>query len=348
MIETNARRFVLYWLGSGCFLIFIMVLVGGITRLTGSGLSMVDWKLIMGTIPPLNESEWLTAFEAYKQFPEYDVKHAGFDLSDFKLIFFWEYLHRMIGRLIGLVFIIPFIILLIRKKIRGVFIWKLLLLFSLGGLQGFFGWYMVKSGLAEIPHVSHFRLALHLITAFVTFALTWWLILSILFPERVEGTGDNVGLHATVLIVLTFIQIIYGAFVAGLKAGLFYNTYPKMGDKWIAEGVYAMEPFYRNFIEGVAGVQFVHRYIAIFLLLYIFYMLFRYMRKAINLYLGNALIYLAVVGLTQVLLGIFTLIYGVPLALAVLHQIGAFLMLMVLIYLLRVSRYAPVKHPISG
>ena len=339
MIENSARRFVIYWLATGCFLIFSMVVVGGITRLTGSGLSMVEWKLIMGSIPPMNDAEWQETFEAYKQFPEFEIQPPDFSLSDFKAIFFWEYLHRLIGRLIGIVFVVPFLYLLLKKKISGPLVWKLMVLFGLGALQGFFGWYMVKSGLINMPHVSHFRLAVHLITAFVTFAFTWWLILGIVFPDKRVDASKKVGLHAAILLGLTFLQIVYGAFVAGLKAGFFYNTYPKMGDQWIAEGVFAMQPLYMNFLEGIAGVQFIHRYLAIVLVLYTFYLLFRYMRSVDNPLLANALIYICIVGLTQVMLGIFTLIFGVPTALAVLHQVGAFMMLMVLVYTLRVSSF---------
>ena len=339
MIQDSARRQVIYWLASGCFLIFLMVLIGGITRLTGSGLSMVNWSLIMGSVPPTNQTAWLEVFESYKQFPEFQTRPPDFDLSDFKQIFYWEYIHRMLGRLIGLVFIVPFIYFLLKKKISGTFVWKLLILFALGALQGFFGWYMVKSGLVNDPHVSHFRLALHLVTALVTFTYTWWLILECIYTVRVEEPFRKERKITAVLLVLIFIQIIYGAFVAGLKSGLFYNTFPKMGEQWIAEGVFALTPMYLNFIEGVAGVQFVHRYLGIFITLYAMYMFYQSKKNRLSDLMNQAVIYIFSVVIIQVILGIFTLVFGVPLILAVLHQVGAFMLLMVLVYTIRVSKY---------
>jgi cytochrome c oxidase assembly protein subunit 15 len=294
----------------------------------------------MGSVPPTNQAEWLDVFESYKQYPEFQTRPIGFDLTDFKQIFYWEYLHRMIGRLIGLVFIIPFIYFLVKKKISGVFVWKLTILFALGAFQGFVGWFMVKSGLVNDPHVSHFRLALHLFTALLTFTYTWWLILECIYTDRNEHSFRKEQRLTAILLVLIFIQIIYGAFVAGLKSGLFYNTFPKMGEQWIADGVFALEPIYLNFLEGIAGVQFVHRYLGIFIVIYALYMFYQSKKNKLSDLLNQAVIYLLVVVLVQVILGIFTLILGVPLILAVLHQVGAFMMLMVLVYTIRVSKYS--------
>ena len=175
---------VIIWLFTGCFLIFVMVIVGGITRLTHSGLSISDYKLISGTIPPMNEQEWIEAFELYKQYPEYQKLHYHFELEDFKDIYFWEWLHRVIGRFIGIVFILPFLYFLFTKQLTGSTIKKSLVLFILGGFQGFLGWYMVKSGLVDIPAVSHYRLAMHLVTAFITFAYAFWVALDLIYPKK--------------------------------------------------------------------------------------------------------------------------------------------------------------------
>jgi cytochrome c oxidase assembly protein subunit 15 len=317
---------VIIWLLSGCLLIFAMVIVGGITRLTGAGLSMVDWNLFMGAIPPLNHQQWVEAFEQYKQFPEFQEKNYMFSLVEFKNIFFWEYIHRLLGRFIGLVFIIPFIYFLIKKRLSKKLMGQCTLLLFMGGAQGFIGWWMVKSGLVNNPDVSHFRLATHLITAFLTFAYTLWIMLSLVYPQK---NYSNRRLHtlSLMLLIILIIQIVYGAFVAGLDAGKVYNTWPKMDGKWITEAVYAMSPLWENFVNGLAGVQFIHRelaYVVLGLIIYIFFkarslQLIKIEQQAVNLLLITACL--------QVILGITTLIMGVPIWLGVAHQIGAFLLL---------------------
>ena len=182
MTKTNPS--IIIWLFSGCLLIFIMVIIGGLTRLTGSGLSMVDWNLVKGIIPPLTPYEWQETFNLYKQYPEYQIKNYNLSLSEFKTIFFWEYLHRMIGRLLGLVFIIPFVYFLITKQLDKKLIIRTSILLFLGSTQAFLGWWMVKSGLVDKPDVSHFRLAAHLTTAFITFSYTFWIILTLIFPNK--------------------------------------------------------------------------------------------------------------------------------------------------------------------
>ncbi len=339
MIREDSRSQVILWLTSGCILIFLMVLIGGITRLTGSGLSMTDWKLISGSVPPMNEAEWTESFEAYKQFPEYEIQPRGFSLSDYKRIFWWEYIHRALGRFIGIVFIVPFLYFLIKKKISGPLIWKLLILLCLGGLQGFFGWYMVKSGLDKDPHVSHYRLAIHLVTALVTFAYTFWLILSVYFPNKLKQYSRKIHRASVFITMILFAQIIYGAFTAGLKAGLFYNTFPKMGRLWFPEEILYMEPTYLNFIEGIAGVQFVHRYlgIALFVLGVVYWIM---TARSKSVFIRNSGQYVMTVVFIQVVLGIFALVYQIPLFLALIHQIGAFFLLTTLVYSLRVSKYS--------
>jgi len=317
---------IILWLFAGCLLIFTMVIVGGITRLTGSGLSMVDWNLFMGAIPPLNYQEWIEAFDQYKQYPEYQERNYMFNLSDFKKIFFWEYLHRMLGRFIGLVFIIPYIYFIIRKRFtKKLFIQSTILLF-MGSLQGFFGWWMVKSGLVDQPDVSHFRLATHLITAFLTFSYTFWILLSLIFPEK-KRFNKLLYKSSLILFFVVILQIIYGAFVAGLDAGQIYNTWPKMYDKWIAESVYAMTPIWKNFLYGLSGVQFVHRYLALIITLIMLFIYIKAKKIELSTIENNVINILAMIILLQILIGIFTLIYGVPIWLGIIHQLCAFLLL---------------------
>lgn len=331
-MKNQQNKSVVIWLLSGCLLIFLMVVIGGITRLTNSGLSMVDWNPIMGFIPPLNEADWNVAFEKYKLYPEYQLVNSHFTLEEFKSIFFWEYLHRVIGRVIGLVFIIPFIYFLIRRRLSKKVIFQSLILLSMGGLQGFIGWWMVKSGLVKDPDVSHYRLATHLITAFLTFAYTFWVALGLIYEDK--KTLDFKALRVTLYFIFgaTVIQIIYGAFVAGLNAGFVMNTFPKMGDQWINDSVTALTPFWTNFVEGIGGVQFVHRYLAyvvVSLILYFAIACRKYELTIRQKIATKTMLY--AVGV-QFLLGVFTLLYAVPVWLGVVHQVGAFLLLTAIVY----------------
>ena len=317
---------IILWLFSGCFLIFTMVIVGGITRLTGSGLSMVDWNLFMGVVPPLNYQEWMEAFNQYKQYPEYQERNYMFSLADFKKIFFWEYIHRVLGRFIGLVFIIPYLYFLIRRRFTKKLLVQTSVLLVLGSLQGFFGWWMVKSGLVDRPDVSHLRLATHLITAFLTFSFTLWITLGLVFPEK-KYSNKTLYKSTLILFFVLIVQIIYGAFVAGLDAGQIYNTWPKMYEKWIAESVYAMTPLWQNFVYGMSGVQFVHRYLAIAIFLIVAYMYLKSRKTEMLNIQTIAINSLSIIVLLQVVLGVFTLTYGVPIWLGVIHQLGAFILL---------------------
>lgn len=326
---------VIYWLFTGCILIFIMVIVGGITRLTHSGLSMSDYKLVTGTIPPLNEQEWTETFEHYKQFPEYQKKNFHFTLEEFKDIYFWEWLHRVLGRLIGLVFIIPFLYFLITKQLTKPTIKKAIILLFLGGFQGFLGWYMVKSGLVDMPDVSHYRLAAHLITAFLTFAYTLWVALDLIYPYRSSIDKSFRNLLRVGMLVL-IIQIIWGAFVAGLDAGLIHNFWPLMAEgKLIHETVWIeQEPLIMNFIEGKSGVQFVHRYMAYVVVAVILYIWYRSRKLAPEHRHPEVINTLLVLLIFQFILGVFTLILQVPVWLGVAHQMGAFFLLAGMTYTL--------------
>nr|WP_256467941.1 COX15/CtaA family protein [Seonamhaeicola sp. ML3] len=328
MAKTKDNKKVIYWLLTGCFLIFIMVVVGGITRLTHSGLSMSNYKLISGTIPPTNDVEWQEAFELYKQYPEYQKLNSHFTLQDFKDIYFWEWLHRVIGRLIGIVFLIPFVYFLITKQLSRATIKKSVILMFMGGFQGFLGWYMVKSGLVDNPDVSHYRLAAHLTTAFLTFAYTFWVALDLMFPQKKEINTKFRNLVRFGLAVL-LIQIIYGAFVAGLDAGFIHNHWPLMSEgKFMHPTVYIeQDPLYKNFIEGKSGVQFVHRILAYIVVVFVFLIWIKSKKLSVSKDQLKGLKALNFVVILQFILGVFTILLQVPVWLGVAHQVGAFFLL---------------------
>ena len=319
---------VIYWLLTGCMLIFIMVVVGGITRLTHSGLSISNYKLISGTIPPMNAVEWQEAFDLYKQYPEYQKLNNQFTLEDFKDIYFWEWLHRVIGRFIGLVFLIPFLYFLITKQLSKSTLKKAIVLLCLGSFQGFLGWYMVKSGLVDNPDVSHYRLAAHLTTAFITFAYTFWVALDLMFPDKkaINNAFRNLIRWGLFIVI---VQIIYGAFVAGLDAGFMHNHWPMMSEgKFMHETVYTEQtPTYKNFIEGKSGVQFVHRILAFVVVGFILAIYFKSKKLALTNYQSKGLNLLVIILGFQFLLGVFTILLQVPVWLGVAHQVGAFFLL---------------------
>lgn len=327
-MKTN--KSVIIWLLSGCVLLFIMVMVGGITRLTNSGLSMTDWHLVTDTFPPTSDQAWNEAFEEYKKFPEYQKIniHNDFTLDDYKFIYFWEWFHRFIGRIIGMVFIIPFIYFLIKKKLDNETIKKCVILLLMGGFQGFLGWFMVKSGLIDNPDVSHYRLALHLTFAFITFAYTLWVALDLIYPEKNEVILPLRKLARIALVVL-IIQIIYGGFVAGLNAGLIHNHWPFMSEgKLIHETVWIEQPtLLQNLTEGKSGVQFVHRtlaYVVVGLMILLFIRSKKYTLSTLQLKSVKTLVLFVFI---QFILGIFTLLFHVPLWLGLAHQLMAFLLL---------------------
>jgi heme a synthase len=324
------NKSVIYWLLSGCILLFIMVTVGGITRLTNSGLSMTDWHLVTDTFPPLSEEKWVTTFEEYKKFPEYQKIniHNDFTLSDYKFIYFWEWFHRFIGRIIGLVFIVPFVYFLIKKKIDTATLKKCFVLLGMGAFQGFLGWFMVKSGLIDNPDVSHFRLSLHLTFAFITFAYTLWVALDLIYTERIEVILPLRKI-ARIAIVFILIQIIYGGFVAGLNAGLIHNHWPLMSDGQFFHDSILVEKnsWFARFTEGKSGVQFIHRtmaYVVVGLILFLFFKSKNYALTSQQKKGLNALVFIVFLQFT---LGVLTLLYGVPMWLGLTHQIMAFILL---------------------
>ena len=336
-IDTGDRA-VATWLLVVCALVFAMVVLGGVTRLTGSGLSMVDWRPVVGWLPPLSDAEWQASFEMYRQSPEFQKVNSDMDVEAYKGIFWLEYLHRLLGRLIGVAFLVPFIVFAVRGYIPRRDWPKYLLMFVLGGLQGVLGWYMVKSGLVDNPHVSQYRLTAHLVAAFTIYAYMFWVALSLLNPI------DRPKRHALYrrtfwLTVLICVTIVSGGFVAGLKAGKIYNTFPMMGEHWIPPGLAALDPLWRNLTENMTTVQFDHRLLAIatFVAVLVYWHCARrtempvHARKA-----SNALLHTAIL---QVALGITTLLLAVPIILGAVHQAVAMLLFTIALYLCHGLRY---------
>jgi len=332
--KNNTHKNVVTWLYACCVLVLMMVIVGAITRLTDSGLSMVEWRPLLGTLPPLNDAEWNRVYELYKASPEFEKKHFWMDLGDFKQIFFWEWLHRFLGRVIGLVFALPLFWFAITKKIPKGYSWKFFGLLILGGCQGLMGWYMVKSGLVDEPYVSHYRLAAHLSLAFLLFSLLLWCALSI---RAMYGKGiKTLYSHTWVVLGILIITIFWGAYVAGLDAGLIYNeSFPKMGGQWIPPDIAQYTPYWINFFETASGVQFVHRWLAMLTLVATISLVIRAKRKGVRHWSNHALGAMVAVQFT---LGLATLMSNVYIPVAVLHQTGALILLGLLITNLRIYK----------
>jgi cytochrome c oxidase assembly protein subunit 15 len=320
-------RPVIIWLLAGCFLTAAMVVVGGITRLTRSGLSIVEWKPISGTLPPLNEEQWQAEFELYQTSPEFKIRNSHFTLEDFKGIFWWEYIHRLIGRLIGVVFLVPFIVFLLQKKIRGKLLWQCLGLFALGGLQGLIGWIMVASGLVDKPAVSHYRLALHLITAFSVFAFTLWVALGLMEKKPIAESEHKVRLRKWLwfFFPLLLVQILYGAFVAGLKAGTVANTWPTMHGEMAPSAMADGFAYYgfAAFFEDPITVHFIHRTFAYLVFLVPLFFLVRASMLKMDRNLKVVLHTLVAGVLLQFTLGVITVLLTVPVSMGAIHQLGA-------------------------
>lgn len=325
------------WLLACGALIFAMVVLGGVTRLTRSGLSIVEWDPIMGAIPPLSQTQWEQTFDKYRQTPEYQKVNTGMSLHEFKGIFFVEWAHRLLGRLIGVVFLVPFLYFLIRRRIKRALVPKLVIMFVLGGLQGALGWYMVKSGLIDIPRVSPYRLTAHLAFAVVIYAYIFWTALGLLYPrESLPPAGlRRFGAAVTALI---FLMILSGGFVAGTKAGHAFNTFPLMNGRLFPEGMYAMQPLWVNLFENIATVQFNHRLIAYLLCVVIPLFWWNAMRHALPARTRLAVHLLLGWVAVQVTLGITTLLYVVPIPLAAAHQAGALVLFTLALYVLHALR----------
>lgn len=337
-IPEKGRNAIIYWLITGIVMIIIMIAIGGITRLTHSGLSMVDWKPLMGSIPPISDTEWNESFEKYKAYPEYQMVNYDMTLSEYKNIFFWEYFHRLWGRIMGIVFIIPFLIFWKKGYLPNPWFKRFIYIVIGGGLVGALGWFMVVSGLKDKPAVSHYRLAIHLIAAFTLLIYIYWQLLKVKYGEQSVSSGNTTFIKW--IIALAYLQIIYGAFVAGLKAGLIHNTWPLMGGQLIHENTFTLSPFWENLLQHKDGVQFIHRTLAIILLLTISYFAFKTLKESTNQLSKSIKISLYII-VIQFVLGVLTLILKVPVSLGVLHQIGAILLL---ISLFRVFYFVKYKE----
>lgn len=329
------------WLLICCALVFAMVVLGGVTRLTGSGLSMAEWRPIMGTLPPLSDAEWQRVFDIYKQTPEFIHVNSDMDLEGFKGIFWLEYLHRLLGRLLGFAFSLPLLYFVIKQYITLRELPWYLAMLALGGAQGFIGKIMVASGQVDTPHVSPYRLVAHLTAAFLVYAMMLWRALTLLRPPGATRSHPWFA-RTCALIALLAVTIVSGGFVAGLKAGLIYNTFPKMGSDWLPPGLLALEPAWRNFTENLATVQFDHRLLAVTTFVVIATYWYRARLAGFPPAAARASTALLHTAVLQVVLGISTLLLAVPTALAVTHQAVALLLLTVALYLAHSLRKAPI------
>jgi heme a synthase len=321
-MDRARPRVVAAWLLACCALVFAMIVVGGVTRLTHSGLSITEWQPIVGTLPPLSEAEWQSAFSKYQATPEYKLVNHGMSLGEFKGIFWWEYFHRLLGRLIGVAFLVPFVWLLARRAIPRGYGRKLGAIFVLGALQGALGWYMVQSGLVDDPRVSQFRLTAHLALAFAIFGAMLWIAMSLLSRNRPAVAGAP-RRFALAVVALVFVMIITGGFVAGIRAGFAYNTFPLMNGHLIPPEVMLLSPWWKNFFYNMATVQLDHRIVALVLAIAVPLLWWRVrttpgVTPRARTGADSLLAMLAL----QVALGIATLVNVVPLALAALHQAG--------------------------
>jgi cytochrome c oxidase assembly protein subunit 15 len=319
----SSRRGIIGWLLACCALVFVMVVVGGVTRLTHSGLSITEWQPIVGALPPLDASDWTEAFAKYQATPEFRAVNHAMTLEEFKRIYWWEYAHRLLGRMTGLAFLLPYLAFLLRRRIPRGYALPLAGIFVLGALQGVVGWLMVQSGLVDDPRVSQFRLAAHLGLAFAIFAAMFWTALSLGFPRRIDAALPGVRRGAFATAALVFVMVLSGAFVAGIRAGFAYNTFPLMHGYVVPPEILMLAPWWKNFFWNMATVQFDHRAIAWLLAFAIPLLWWRLQDRRLPARVrGGATALLAMLAV-QIGVGIATLINVVPLPLAALHQAGA-------------------------
>ena len=326
MIQVNPYqdlndKLIARWLFICALVIFGMILLGGVTRLTDSGLSMVEWNPLMGIIPPLSQHDWQELFLKYQQFPEYQEINLGMTIGEFKVIFMYEYLHRVLGRLIGLLFFIPFVYFYFTRRISPQLLPKLLLMLFLGGCQGLMGWYMVKSGLVDVPHVSQYRLTAHLGLAIVIYSFIVWTALGLV--NKTTNQPSGLGKPACILSGLIFLMILSGGLVAGTRAGYAYPTWPLMGDSFIPAGLYSMSPAWLSAFENITTIQFNHRMFAYFIAVFLVVFSVVALRKKLSNKVRIGIYSMLFLLLLQITLGISTLIFYVPIAIAAAHQIGA-------------------------
>ena len=339
MKNINNLKYIYWWLVICCSLVFIMVFIGGLTRLTESGLSIVEWNIFKGILPPLKGTDWIDLFEKYKKYPEFLLVNKNINLDQFKFIFWMEYIHRIWGRLIFLVFFIPLITFLIKKLIPKKFIKHFFIILSLIILQGFFGWYMVKSGLINKPDVSHYRLSLHLVTAFIIYGYLLFITFCIYDlkknRKKIFTKNKNLRFVNLILICLIVVTVFSGGMVAGLDAGLTYNTFPFMGEKLIPIDIWYLEPKFLNFFENPVTVQFDHRVLGVTTLFLTIIFWICIMLNDLSLDIKKKATILLIVVFIQIIFGIATLLSYVSIPIAIMHQSGALILFSISIWTLK-------------
>ena len=350
MVQTvSARqtsRAVATWLFLLYLMVFAMVIVGGATRLTGSGLSMVQWHPLMGALPPSSESDWIETFQKYQASPQYQLVNHWMLLSDFKRIFLWEYAHRLLGRLIGVVFFVPWLVFLIRGGLDRPLAWKTFVAFLLGGAQGLLGWFMVKSGLVDNPAVSHYRLAAHLALALLVGQYLLWLFLDVRRPTARRSDsqpGGTSNAPTWSFIALLAIQIVFGALMAGKHAGLVAGTFPDMNGEWIPSAFLSIDPWWHDLVENPISIHFLHRVLGAAVLLSAVGLACWVHRGARTPSERSLAWLLAGLTLLQFVLGALVVIWSVPLYAAIAHQACAFVILSVAVALAHERAQAPAK-----
>lgn len=325
---------IIVWLLVCVISVAIMVILGGMTRLTHSGLSMVEWQPLLGVLPPLSAVEWQEAFAKYQQYPEFKIRNPHMDLAGFKGIFWLEFLHRFWGRMIGVIFLLPFVFFMWRRNLSGALAVQCVLLFVLGAMQGLLGWFMVQSGLVDQPDVSHYRLSAHLLLAFVLYGWIWWLVMGLLWPKAniFRRSMSTYRMLFSLSLVLFLIVVMYGGFVAGTDAGRIYNTFPLMGDSLLPPDMFIYQPWIRNFAENIVTIQFSHRVLAVLLFVLVSGLCCSLILQVLPRRLRLAVYCLMAAVSLQLLLGIATLLLSVPVVLGVAHQAGALLLLTVMLW----------------
>lgn len=331
-MDNTKNKKVGIWLMVGVFMILFQIILGGITRLTGSGLSITEWQPLLGVFPPMNIEAWNSSFEAYKKFPQYALVNQGMTIDQFKMIYFWEYMHRLWARSLGFVFLIPFIIFLVKRYISIKESPKFLLIFILGGLQGAMGWIMVKSGLVDMPWVEPTNLTIHLFLATILLIFVFRLALEKLTPKETKYYPKYLRGTIFFLFLLILLQICFGGMVAGWKAALTYPSWPTMNGEWVPKDMMSLSPLWRNFLENKATLQFSHRTIAYIIFFYVLFVYFKSQNMPIPKLFKRGRHFLFIIYAIQILLGISILLLSkngqIPVYFGVMHQLGAFLLLL--------------------
>ena len=332
VLRKEYSKFVNYWLLSLLFLVALIVIVGGLTRLTDSGLSITTWDVVKGILPPLNDYQWSKVFNLYKEIPQYYLLNQNMTIQEFKIIYYWEYIHRILGRILGLLFILPFIFIYIKKILNSKYNQNFFVLFLLILVQGTVGWYMVKSGLVENTTVSHYRLAIHLNLALILFSALFWYFLNINSKiSKIFFDFSTINIFPKIFIFLIFLQITFGAFTSGLDAGKIYQTWPLMNNYFFPDDLVNDGIVYSKILNEPSFVQFVHRKLAYIIFVYVLVMsFFIFYKKRRGMY--NCTYFLLLMIFIQLILGVFTLLSGAYIWIASLHQVSTIFLLISSIY----------------